>query len=754
MKRQSKSVELLDIVFLCLMGVYILCRCIYNSTFVLPAYTFPGRTCFTFILYVCAAAALLRVLLIGGWLKNLLPASAMVIAYFLAYRTGRELVLLMIPILSGGAMGMDYRKILKVYVIAVGSFLAVTVLCALTGVISNIVHYRNGHLRSSMGIAYSTDFASQILFFALILWLSWERIPDEAAIALPLLSFGIAYYITESRTSELGSILFFFFVLLFIIHRRAMQKKRSVQQNTGGLEKGFRILLVLSFILFAAAFFVALVVFSKGGEAGLKLDRLLSNRLVQTMEVYRDQGIHPFGSSYSPIGRGGSAISPDTIYFIDSSYPLILIRYGWVLFATVTGLWTWMGLRVNKAGNIKLLCAMTVVTFHALSEHHFLDLQYNILLILPFAAFADADGEAAEGNKQSNTVHWRLPEIVSGILILGILILAGPRVLSRLRTAFYIWGVSSPWAELRAIGWVILILLAVCGLAAGVWKLGKKILNHKKPQGRAFILPVLCTVVLCVILCVDSSVIRAAGKGFSEAVQVEKAALEIITGSAKGAVFAEDAPELYRNLFPAIGRPFWHGDDLARYSDASVIVSTAEDRQRFTDMGFLFTEISPAHGVYSNDPAVIEAMTAAEYAWTDYDAVVRNIDLQLMADLNHLELTRDGTVLLQNGEALRSGPFIDLFQGEYEVEFCLRNASVSAGDDNPVCTLRICDYYGETVYAEETVERDAFHDGDGQWVALSFSTGSSRSLRFQVVPSDGEKLELTGLRYRKTGSLY
>lgn len=745
--------SLVDWAFLLLTGIYILCQCIYNSTYVLPAYTFPDRNWFLFLFYLCVIVVLARTLLSGEWKKRLPAAGIIAVIYFLSYRTGRELFLLMIPVLTVGAMGMDYRRVLKVYVIAVGSFLAVTVLCAFTGVILNIVHYRDGHLRSSWGIAYETDFASLVLFFVLILWIAWEKVPDVAIIAAALLSFVISYVIAESRTSELGSLFLLFFVLLYLASGWMIQKKTIARESESILAKAFHLLLIISFIVFAIVFFVALAAFARGGEIGLRLDGILSNRLVQTLEVYQDQGIHAFGSSYSPVGRGGSAVQPDIIYFIDSSYPLILIRYGWVLFVAVAGLWTWMGLRADRAGQTKLLYGMTVVAFHAVSEHHFLDVQYNFLLILPFAALTCTEGEKKERN-EGEWASGRLPAIITTLVVLICIYCAAPAWLSRLRTVFYIWGTSPISRKLRDIGWIVLISLSISGLLLGSWMLASRMKHHERHTGKMILLPALCIVIMAGMGVVDSQVIRSAEESLAETIGTERETLKTMIASASGRVYVENEPELYRRQLPEVGRTIWHGDDLARLKNASVVVSNAEDRQRFTDMGFLFTQISSGHGVYSNDSSVIDAMTEKGYQWTDYDAVERIIDLQKMADLNGFQLSDTGSILLKDGDALRAGPFLDLYRGEYEVDFCLKAVSEQIEQGSPVCMLRICDYYGENVYAEENIDSSKFLNGVECRTTLRFFTMSSRSLRFQVIPSENMALEVTGICYRKTGSLF
>lgn len=72
--------------------------------------------------------------------------------------------------------------------------------------------------------------------------------------------------------------------------------------------------------------------------------------------------------------------------YIDISYLLILIRYGFVLFALLPFSWGYTLVQAEKT-NIRLVMIMLILCFHALSEHHFIEMNYNIALVLPFAAF-------------------------------------------------------------------------------------------------------------------------------------------------------------------------------------------------------------------------------------------------------------------------------------------------------------------------------------------------------------------------------
>ena len=741
---RRKSAEIIEWLFLLVTGFYLICQCIYNSTYVLPTYTFPDRPVFLVILFATALLALGRMILTGlPTIRTILTGLTAVI-FFFAYRTGRELFLLMIPVLAAGAAGMDYRKVLKVYAASVGSFLAVTILCSFTGVIPNIIYAGGGRFRSSWGIAYPTDFASLVLFFVMMLWLSRERMPDSLAVLSAFFSLWISLAIAGSRTSALCSLLFLTFILYHLISRRIQCEKSGISK----LGKGIQLLMAFSFVIFAAAYFLAVLLYARGTKVGAAFDRLFSYRLYMTLMILRDQGLSAFGSSYPQVGLGGITIESEAYYFLDSSYAMLLIRYGWVPFLAAAALWTGMGLRAYRAGDQKLLAIMTVIAFHAMSEHHFPDVQYNMLLVLPFASITQQKAPLPGDRRIQDRLREKWVLTCCAAVLLAAVSLAAPPVLDRLRTVFDFRGTESAPGEIRAVLWCALLLLAA-GTAAGMLGLGglqlrkRHALNRKTLAGL-----VLGLTVLAGMTVTDSRVIREADA--SGRIDPEKAvALERILEAASGKVVANKEPELIHRRFPGISRSIWYGQDLARLENISVVVDLEEDNHVFPRMGFQFTQISPADAVYSNDPAVIEALADAGFQWTAYDAAVREVDLGVFAEFNELSLTENGSIVLESGRKLNHGPYLDFYNGTYRITFELK-AEDSRKKNTPLCSVYVATLEGQSLAEKNVESKDLNVDGTCS-AELVFETSGIRYLQFPVFPTEGQTIEVTGIHFQRIG---
>ena len=741
---KNKFAVIFEWLFLFVTGIYLVCQCIHQSTYVLPTYTFPDRPAFQLLL--CAAAVLVLGKTILTGLRNVrtILLALTTVAFFLAYRTGRELFLLMIPVLMAGTAGMDYRKALKLYTVAVGSFLAVTILCTFTGVIPNIIFAGSGHFRSSWGIAYPTDFASLVLFFVMMLWLAWEKMPDELAVLSAILSLWVALVIAESRTSALCGLMFLAFILYHLVLSRIQPAKSSWSK----LDKGVQLLMAFSFVAFAVIYFIAVLLFAKGTEIGVAFDRLFSYRLYLTLMILRDQGISAFGSNYPQVGLGGITIQSEAYYFLDSSYAMLLIRYGWVLFVTTAALWTGMGIRAYRAGDRKLLCIMTVIAFHAMSEHHFPEVHYNMLMALPFAAMPLQKEPIAQEKRISERIRENRASVCCGAVLLVTTVLSTPAGLSRLRTVFDIWGTDSSRGELRAVLWCAILLLAA-GTAAGILcRLAARCQKRQRPSRRTPAVFALSMALLIGMILTDSHTIRTADE--SGQILPEKAeALDLLLHSAGGKAFANKEPELMRRHYPGISRSVWYGQELARQKNVSVVVSLEEDGIVFSKRGFQFTQISPDEAIYSNDPAAVEGLTEAGYEWTAYDTAIREVDLEAFAKFNELETTEQGSIVLKNGQKLRHGPYMDFYTGTYRITFDLKS-DADVTSDEALGSVYVATLNGKSL-AEKTIEPKNLNEDGTCSVELVFDTADIRYLQFPVFPAAGQSIEVTSIHYQRIG---
>ncbi len=723
---------------LVLTGIYILFLSVFNTT-----YNFPTIPQFHAVLYCLAAAVLFRIAGRKLWNRELLLSLLLGIVYFLTYRTGKEHFLLFLAVLTMGTTGMNYRTVLKVYIAVVGAFCLLWVVSSFGGLISNLVYFRSGHLRSSWGMAYPTDFASTLLFLLMMTWLAWDELPDALVILGAALLFLISWNVMESRTTMICSILLFCMASAHYIGERFEEKLPILKICYGFIRK----LMIFAFPIFSAATALSVIAYAKGYGFAKTLNNMLSGRLDLTWIIFQEQGIHPFGKVFYQMGNGGNTLPPAALYFLDSSYPLILIRYGLALLIAVCVIWVGMSLRAYRRKDYRLLSVMALIAFHALAEHHFMEVNYNILLALPFAEIPEC---GLRDNVPKLSSLLKRKKKVTAVLFaeLAAVYLAAPFWLSRMRTVLTVHTTIRGWKDrIILLGWVSVFLLAVIALMVLLCRIAEK----RTVKKREIAVAAVCILIVAGYTVRDNRILREGAAEYEEVLNLESAAIDTMLSSASGKVCAEGIPELYVARFRGMSRSILYGDDLARMKCGTVITDVEEDRQRFIDKGFYFTELSNEHALYSNDPALIEALGEEGFVWTDYYSVEKSVDLSVLAEANELSETADGALILDPGENMEEGPWIDLFAGRYRVTFKLRIREESSEVDHRVCTLVVRDYNRARVLEKREIYLSEFDEHGRLSADVTYYTNGSRSTEFVIFPALNQGLEVSEIRYQKTG---
>ena len=736
----ERAKRILETLFLALSGVYLVYLFTLDTTLFPP---YPLRLERTMIVALAAVAAL-RFALIGPKCPELWLSAALALLYDAVHRSDGYGFLWFLAVLSAGYARIDYRRILKTWLIAVGGALVVTVVAALAGGIENIVYFRDG-LRSSWGVKYPTDLATLALFLLVMLWVTCRRLPDWAMLPIGAAAVALISFVTLSRNALLCGALFLCAVAWRWLEEAVLSKRPGGRR----LQKGADVFLTLSFPLFAAATYLVVFLYARGLPVGQRLDDLLSGRLEQCLDGVRNYGVRPFGQPFEMIGNGFSVFPQLNVNFIDSSYVLIPLRYGWVLLIALGALWGWTIHRALRRGDRRLALAMGLIAFHSILEHHFTEVHYNILLAMPFAAYAAAQGREADAPKRVGRPE-RAAWLVTGALAILAARLAGPWVLTRLRTLFQAEGWVGGGAGVIPMVASILVVLA-CALCAlwAIWRAIRALVARERGWARALIPLMLCMGVAGGLCATANGAVERAARENAALLDGDAAALAVILDAATEPVYSDALPDVYQERYGGIRDTALPLEDLARQPGGTVLTDADPERNVFFHRGYSYARISPEHAVYTSDTAVIEALEAAGYAPAGYYDLARGVDLADAAERNGLTLSGDALPLDgPEGSLVETAPE-DLFEGEYEALFALR---LSKGADEPpgaVCTLRVIAYEGEMPLAEVAVDRGQF-DADGRLtIPVRFAVGYARGTQFQVLVHDGRQVVVEGIEFRK-----
>lgn len=739
-KRIRRAGRALERLVLGLTGVYLALCALERTTFYLPVPPWFQKL----LLAALALLALARLPFVGLKRKEPWIGAALGAVYFMVYRADRYIFLPFMAVLTVALIDIDYRRILRVWVFATGGVLAAAVVAALAGGIENFVYYRDG-LRSSWGICYPTDLSSWVLFLVVMLWAAWDGLPDWAAMALCVPSALLALRITQSRNSLACSALLFLAIAYHAFEGRFAIRAGRLKW----MRRACDALLTAAFAAFAALSILMVAFYARGTAAGEGLNAFMSNRLQQAWLSYQEYGLTAFGSPLPQIGAGFSVFPQASERFVDSSYVLMLLRYGWVYLLAVCALWTWTVRRALRGGHRRLALAMGVIAFHSIMEHHFTEVNYNILVAMPLAAFAAApDG----GRRRRAFAAGGMARSAFAALLCLAAWFGLPALLTRLRTVFQalLWQ-GGGQSAMPVLAVLLGVAAALIGAVWALWRIAGAAVRRRRPGKAA-----ACALAACVALGAGAylwsdGVVSAAERESAALLEAEAPMLEPALSAAAGGVYAEILPEVYMRRFEGFRASALWGDDLSRLRGSTVLLEAGTEHPVFFLNGFHYAQISGVHALYTDDAAVARALAEAGCAVTDYFSAILQPDLGLEARLNALEVEERGVLLDGPGHSLAGGAYVDLYEGSYEARFTLRldAAQAPAVAEARVCRLRVRASWGQDVLAEQPVYLSQFDAEGSLTVAVPFSTAAAQGVDFQAIADEGWRLYVSDLCYYK-----
>jgi hypothetical protein len=738
--------QITEYCYLIVLAVWLFCLETSVTTMNLPE-NIVTRYCMKAVIVVSSLCFLIKLLLAireraqaSVFLRFLIAVIAALVV-FKAFRASQYDMFKGMAFLLLGSVGISNRKILKTYLISVGCVIFLTVVSALGGFITNLVYDgKNGHIRSSWGFGFPTDMATIILFWLLVFWCVYgARVSDELVLLLSFLSLYVAYGIAYSYTSTIGNLLLIVGIILVIIMR-----SRGKAGFIGGM---IRVFAVLAFPLSAAFIFGVVYAYSRGMHFAAVLNDLMSDRIRLSLEAFEKYAITPWGNIVNQVGNGGSTYGVVGYNFIDSSYVLMLIRFGWVFFLLLLLCWEYMAVRAAKR-DYRLLIVMIIIAVHSIAEHHFPEMNVNIFLLLPFTSFDGAEtitekvpfGKSLKGLFSQ---AWRHLPVTAGVICL---VLAAPRLLSLMRVvASY-----RHWENGGSGQYRVIVLLVLSVLVAGLFLWGLDMLwRRQRPPIGAGLLAVSLAAALAGGWKLNG-VVESEAAALDETMTQESVALGTAISNSSGSVYVERLAEVYRRRFGSVVSSVFDGDELARYENVTVVTDVNNDSDCFFHHNCLFTQISDTHGLYTNDPQVIEALEEQGYVMSGYYPVKHSLDLEEVASVNSLPYDGESITLSGYDNSVVDTGETNLRDGKYTVTYSLHIRPDEYTDDYAVCTLRIKSNNGRLTKQITTVMRSDFDEEGNCVFSITLNTSSSFGVDFSVYAVGDQELEVSGITWQKT----
>ncbi|WP_225422884.1 polysaccharide biosynthesis protein [Lactiplantibacillus garii] len=292
--------------------------------------------------------------------------------------------LLVTVLLMMGARNVSFRRIVKTYLIVVGSILLLALIASQLGWIKDITFYTEDGIRRSFGVVYTTDFAAHIFYLGcayLYLKARKFRLLDLVPVLLGLF---VIYFYTRTMTDTIAMIVLLIGFLCYV-YRRQLVHLTFIRV---GLRYNFLALPIVSALIIGIS-----TVFDYNDKILRLLNDFLSNRLVLGHNGLFAYGVKLFGQPWIPVnGWGGdrattftNGMGEVTYFFLDSSFLNMLISYGLLLtIIIVVGISGFLYKRTVE-NDYLLPVIMLAVAISSAFDQHFLEVTYNVFILACFA---------------------------------------------------------------------------------------------------------------------------------------------------------------------------------------------------------------------------------------------------------------------------------------------------------------------------------------------------------------------------------
>jgi hypothetical protein len=276
-----------------------------------------------------------------------------------------------------GAKDIEFDKILHIFIYIASVLIVITIICFLCGLISESTTTRNGIVRHSLGYTYPTDLAAMFVYIFLAdLYLAVKH--NYKIIVRCLLYTIVALLVWHVCDARLGSVT----ILLFVPMAIFMKKYKRWNDN-----RVLNFFVKYSFFICSGLMFLVTHMYFWQPKCKLLLavDSLLSYRLTFNCQAVKSFGYSWFGQDIYDI-----YFKTNTKYFfIDSSYYILLIQYGFIVFMLIgLGFLIIVKREIGKK-EYYIPFILMIISINSLIGQQLFLLEYNPFLLLLFADTRD-----------------------------------------------------------------------------------------------------------------------------------------------------------------------------------------------------------------------------------------------------------------------------------------------------------------------------------------------------------------------------
>lgn len=355
--------------FLSVFLVHVIFMCLQTTMF-----KFPGIV-FTIEKYLALLLIVLKIIVFDKYdNKMLLFGAVLLVDTFLVAGISTYQEALIFSIVLLGCKGVDFVKILKVYIAGNIAVLLAAFVASRLDIIEDLVYIRDYVVeRNSFGTIYPTDFAAHIFFLLCAYYYLINDSIQKRHLVTGILVSAIVYVFCDTRLDSITMLFLVAGIGLVKFSKNCIWEKGVFLCRLNALVNGvipYIPVIGFLFMYFMSCFFQPNIAFFR------LFDKLLSGRLKLGNKALEDYGITLFGQTVPMNGNGGSLISlGDNYFFIDCSYLLVFCCYGVLFLLLIFLIHYWCCKKYR--GDVYYLVILTVVVINCVVAHHMIDLAYN-----------------------------------------------------------------------------------------------------------------------------------------------------------------------------------------------------------------------------------------------------------------------------------------------------------------------------------------------------------------------------------------
>lgn len=272
------------------------------------------------------------------------------------------------------AQGIDFKMILKEFLLIISTGMVFTFVSAKLGLIMGLTNSRDGSagIRYALGTVYPTDLAAR-MFYLMLAYALYKKFKFNLPEYISLVAVTAWTYIVTDTRLDLALMLLIIF--LAITRKYIFKLLATLKESWVSL---LSVLVIFGVIVMTYLYQAHALIFKLA-------DKLLSGRLELGRVAFDRYNVTLAGQLVIQNGNGGIHVGPFDYFFIDCSFLRILMMNGLISFTLILIAIVYLTKRYFTQKTLVLEIGLLLVILSSLIDHHLLEISYNILFLSIFA---------------------------------------------------------------------------------------------------------------------------------------------------------------------------------------------------------------------------------------------------------------------------------------------------------------------------------------------------------------------------------